>query len=101
MMSIAKGKISLWFCSSLDIKYFRCSLFSEFESNFFINTICDLGYKNVFLNFYCGFSPKKVSVLPCSSQNSAPTRRGGGRTGREGWDTVLNFFPHEVPKYHK
>ena len=55
MMSMAKGKISLWFCSSLDIKYFRCSLFSEFESNFFINTICDLGYENVFLNFLLWF----------------------------------------------
>ena len=81
MMPIAKGKISLWFCSSLDIKYFRCSLFSEFESNFFINTICDLGYENVFLNFLL-FSPKKVFVLPCSSQNLAPTRRGG--ENREG-----------------
>ena len=92
MMSIAKGKISLWFCSSLDIKYFRCSLFSEFESNFFINTICDLGYKNVFLNFCCGFSPKKVSVLPCSSQNSAPTRRGGGKNGEGGVGHCPKFF---------
>ena len=55
MMSMAKGKISLWLCNSLDIKYFRCSLFSEFESNFFINTICDLGYENVFLNFLLWF----------------------------------------------
>ena len=42
--------------------------------------------------FCCGFSPKKVFVLPCSSQNSAPTRKGGGRIGEGGVGHCLKFF---------
>ena len=83
MMSIAKGKISLWFCSSLDIKYFRCSLFSEFESNFFINTICDLGYKNVFLNFLL-WSQKSVCLALFVTKFSPNKGGGGEQGGRDG-----------------
>ena len=90
MMSIAKGKISLWFCSSLDIKYFRCSLFSEFESNFFINTICDLGYKNVFLNFLL-WSQKSVCLALFVTKFS-PNKGGGGENREGGMGHCPKFF---------